>query len=100
MIVPFAIAAWIFSLALVTGLCRAARRGDLQPHSAPLADPAGESIELFVVARGVAVHRSGQLAPPGVASQPVVHAEDGSVRGEDSSPRRSPTPGDLALQPG
>jgi hypothetical protein len=99
MIVPFAIAAWILSLALVTGLCRAARRGDLQPHSAPLVDPAGESIALFVVAHGVAVDPSGHVASPALTRQSAVHAKDGSVRGEDS-PRHAPTPGDLALQPG
>jgi len=46
MIVLFAIASWILSLALVTGLCLAARRGDLQAHSGPLGEPAGDSIEL------------------------------------------------------
>jgi hypothetical protein len=108
MIVLFAIASWILSLALVTGLCLAARRGDLQMHSDPLAESAGESIELFVIVREVAAHPSGRAAPHDLVSQPAVrhveaavrHVEAGRVRREDSSPRHWQTPGDLAPQRG
>jgi hypothetical protein len=99
MIVPFAITSWILSLALVTGLCRAARRGDLQPRSEPLAEPAGDPIELFVVVGDVAM-KSGGPASSNTAREPAVHAGDGNVRPEDSARRRSQMPADLALQPG
>jgi hypothetical protein len=72
MIVLIAIAAWILSLALITGLCLAARRGDLQPHLDPLAEPAGDAVELFVVVRDVAADRSALAAAPEPASQVAV----------------------------
>ena len=72
MIVLFAIALWILSLALVIGLCLAARRGDRQPHSDPLAAPAGDAVELFVVIRDVAANPSALAAAPEPASQVAV----------------------------
>jgi hypothetical protein len=54
MIVPLAIAVWILSLVFVTGLCLAARRGDLQMHGDPIAEPAADSVELILVVRAVA----------------------------------------------
>lgn len=72
MIVLIAIAAWILSLALVTGLCLAARRGDLQPNREPLAPPAGDAVELFVVVHDVA-------ADPPVAADPSDPAPAGPV---------------------
>jgi hypothetical protein len=72
MIVLLAIASWILSLALVIGLCLAARRGDLQPHRDPLAEPAGDAIELLVVVHDVAAHQSGRLAAADPASQVAV----------------------------
>jgi hypothetical protein len=101
MIVLFAITSWILSIALVTGLCLAARRGELQTHGDLIAEPAGDPIERFVVVREVAAHPSGRAAPPNAVSQPAAcDVEDRTVRPEDSSPRHSQTPGDLALQPG
>jgi hypothetical protein len=98
MIVPLAATFWILSLALVTALCRAARRGDLQPQGEPFAEPA--SIELFVSVRDAAAHRSGRGAPSDPVSQPAARPEGESVKPEDASPSHSRTPGDLALQAG
>jgi hypothetical protein len=72
MIVLIAIAAWIVTLALVTGLCLAARRGDLQPQSDPLASPAGDAVELFVVVHDVAANPSALAAAPEPAGQVAV----------------------------
>jgi hypothetical protein len=101
MILPFAIASWVLSLALVTGLCLAARRGDIQEHGEPLAEPVGDAIERFVIVREVATHSSGPAAPPDPVGQPAVRtAEDGRVSPEDELPHHAQAPGDLALQPG
>jgi len=72
MIVLLAIASWILSLALVFGLCLAARRGDLQPHRDQLAEPAGDAIELLVVVRDVPANPAGRVAASGPASQVAV----------------------------
>jgi hypothetical protein len=72
MIVVLAIAAWMLSLALVTGLCLAARRGDVQPQSDPLAAPAGDAIELLVVVRDVWADPPGSTAVADPTSQVAV----------------------------
>jgi hypothetical protein len=72
MIVLLAIASWILSLALVTGLCLAARRGDLQPRSDPLAAPIGDAVELLVVVRDVGADPPGSAAGADPASQVAV----------------------------
>jgi hypothetical protein len=72
MIVLLAVAAWILSLVLVTGLCLAARRGDLQPQSDPLAAPAGAAIELLVVVRDVGAAPPGRAAVADPTSQVAV----------------------------
>jgi hypothetical protein len=101
MIVLFAIAAWILSLWLVTALCWAARRGDVQEHSDPLAEPAGEPIERFVIIRQVAADPCGGATRSEPVGRSAVHqAEDGSSRSENPLPRHAQTPADLALQPG
>lgn len=101
MIVLFAVAAWILSLWLVTALCWAARRGDVQEHGDPLAEPAGEPIERFVIVRHAAADRcAGATRSEPVSRPPVHHGEDGGISPENPLPRHAQTPGDLALQPG
>jgi hypothetical protein len=101
MIVLFAIAAWILSLWLVTALCWAARRGDVQEHSAPRAEPAGEPIERFVIVRHVAADPWAGATRSEPTGRPAVHqAEDRGISPENPLPRHAQTPGDLALQPG
>ena len=72
MIVLIAIAAWILSLALVTGLCLAARRGDLQPSREPFVEPAGDAVELFIVVHDVAADPSAPAAARAPAGQVAV----------------------------
>jgi len=72
MIVLIAVAAWILSLALVTGLCLAARRGDLQPHRDPLTEAAADAVELFVVVHDAAANPSALVAGAEPSSQVAV----------------------------